>query len=95
MEYYIIVINCSTSAIKPKDKELNLLSIASRSLLEITLSEIFKNDIDQFLFVNRILKGLNKSEIEVDGKKYKAFKIKVIQPKNPLVTPWIPQRKRC
>jgi NTE family protein len=80
VDYYIIVVNCSKTGLDQKDAKMNILSIASRSLLEITLEEILKNDIEQFLFINKILKQQNLSEISIEGKAYKSFKIKIIQP---------------
>ncbi len=86
-EYYIIAINNSAQELEARDQKLNIFSIASRALLDITLSEIFNNDIKHFLFVNKMLRQLNKSSIEIEGKHYKAFNIKIIQPESSLGNP--------
>lgn len=83
-EYFIVVINCQPKELSVKDTEYNIISIATRSLIDITLAEIFRNDVDQFLFINKLLKAQGLSSVEVEGKTYKAFNIKVIQPKESL-----------
>lgn len=83
-EYYIIVINCQPEQIAVKDIDYNIISIATRSLIDITLAEIFHNDVKQFLFINQLLKSQGLEKAEVAGKTYKAFNIKVIQPKESL-----------
>lgn len=55
-EYLIIVINCSSGEILHEDyKEKGIASIALRSLNDIALTEVFNNDIEEFLKINDIL----------------------------------------
>lgn len=82
--YYIIVINCQPKELAVKDIEYNIISIATRSLIDITLAEIFRNDVEQFLFINQLLKSQGLNKVVVNGKTYRAFNIKVIQPKESL-----------
>jgi len=79
-EYYIIVINCSTNELPPLDPDPSLLQIASRSLLEITLAEIFKNDLDHFLWINDMLRAQGLDKLQIKEKIFRRFKIKIIQP---------------
>jgi NTE family protein len=56
-EYKIIIINCSSGEVLPEDyKEKGIASIALRSLNDIALTEVFNNDIEEFIKINDILK---------------------------------------
>lgn len=79
-EYYIIVINCSTASLPAIDPDPSIVDIAVRSMLEITMAEIFKNDLDQFLWINDMLRAQNLDKLNIKGKTYRRFKIKIIQP---------------
>lgn len=79
-EYYIIVINCSTHELPPLDPDPTILDIATRSLLEITLAEIFKNDLDHFLWINDMLRAQGLDKLQIKDKIFRRFKIKIIQP---------------
>lgn len=79
-DYYIIVINCSNNLLPPIDPEPSLLEIASRSMLDITFAEIFKNDLDQFLWINDMLSAQNLKQLKIRNKVYRRYKIKIIQP---------------
>ena len=55
-EYKIIIINCSSGEVLPENyKEKGIASIALRSLNDIALTEVFNNDIEEFIKVNDIL----------------------------------------
>lgn len=79
-EYYIIVINCSTSSLPPIDPDPSIVDIAVRSMLDITMAEIFKNDLEQFLWINDMLRAQGLDKLRIDHKTYRRFKIKIIQP---------------
>lgn len=79
-EHYIIVINCSARKLPVIPPNPTIVDIAVRSLLDITFSEIFENDLDQFLWINNMLKTLNLDQMDLGHKKYRRFKIKIIQP---------------
>jgi len=85
-DYKIIVINCNSGTIKQEDfSQKSIGSIATRSLYDIAITEIFNNDVDHFLTINNILSQvkqasdniaiLNKFEDEL-----KTFKALVINP---------------
>ncbi|MBY5957848.1 patatin-like phospholipase family protein [Membranicola marinus] len=79
-EYYIIVINCSTSSLPPIDPDPSIVDIAVRSMLDITMAEIFKNDLEQFIWINDMLRAQNLDKLKIDSKIYRRYKIKIIQP---------------
>ncbi|MCG8329765.1 MAG: patatin-like phospholipase family protein [Chitinophagales bacterium] len=55
-EYYVIIINNQNEHITKSDEEKsNILNIALRSLMDITLNEIFINDIKEFTRINHII----------------------------------------
>lgn len=80
-EYYIIVLNCSTSNLPPIEPDPTIAEIAVRSMLDITMAEIFKNDLEQFLWINNMLRAQNLNQLKIDDKIYRRYKIKIIQPK--------------
>ena len=54
-EYTLIIVNCNNGLIQHEAfDEANILKIAARSLTEITLSEIFNNDLALFFQVNEL-----------------------------------------
>ena len=92
-EYTIIVINCHNGSVEKSDfDQANAIQIALRSLQDIALSEIFINDITQFMQVNSILEQVEEQGANVDLVKYdhkekkrtniplKKFKIVLIEP---------------
>ncbi|GAA5221780.1 patatin-like phospholipase family protein [Membranihabitans marinus] len=79
-EHYIIVINCSTQHLPVIPANPSLVEIAVRSMLDITYSEIFKNDLEQFIWINNMLKAQNLQQLKIKNKTYRRFKIKIIQP---------------
>ncbi len=93
--YRIIIINCGTGKLEPMaTTDPSILRVALRSLTEITMAEIFNNDIDAFLRTNDLVrqaaaKGLT-LYVEKDINKVKkkvpliAFEAKIIQPSESL-----------
>jgi NTE family protein len=55
-EYTIIIINCSNGKVEYDDQsDSNIAQIALRSLNDIAITEIFNNDLEQFIRINDIL----------------------------------------
>jgi NTE family protein len=55
-DYTIIIINCSSGKVTEKDfSDKNIVQIALRALVDIAITEIFNNDIREFLDKNYIL----------------------------------------
>lgn len=79
-DYYIFVINCSTKDLAPIAPDPSIVEIAVRSMLDITMAEIFKNDLEQFLWINDMLRAQNLDNLKIENKVYRRYKIKIIQP---------------
>lgn len=81
----VIIINCNPRDLDPPElgRPLkNLPDIGKRSL-EIVLNEIFNNDIDEFIRINKNVEEARAKELTLhneDGKPYKYFKYKIIEP---------------
>lgn len=83
----VVVINCNSEDFQPyPDPAKNMLKIAIRVLTEITLNEIFRQDIREFLHINRILKQLppGTSLKRPDGTLYKHYECILIEPDHDL-----------
>lgn len=89
-EYLIVIINCSNGQMDEQPGKGNIFNIALRSLVEISITEIFNNDLKEFLNINSILESQSLKEIEYDyydwntgiikKKRRKRFSALVIQP---------------
>lgn len=89
-DYTLLIINCNTHDPVPENfEDRNIAQIALRSLTDISLSEIFNNDIREYLRINDILQqvGDSKKLFNFDYKQQKrtdqqlrAFKTIIIQP---------------
>ncbi len=63
-DYHVVIINNHEGKVAPlKDEELNFLNIAKRSLVDISLNEIFINDIREFMRVNRLVHQVEEAKI--------------------------------
>lgn len=81
--YKIIIINSNSGKLAPEREEMNLAQIALRALTEITLAEIFNNDIREFIRINELVVQAQKQGITLTnekGKPLKRFYYKIIQP---------------
>jgi NTE family protein len=91
-EYTIIIINCSSGEISEDNYEQkNIAQIALRSLNDIAITEVFNNDLGEFIDKNYILKQIkdklpNEDIYDYDysgrkqGKILKPFSTIIIQP---------------
>ncbi|MDN3686299.1 patatin-like phospholipase family protein [Cyclobacterium jeungdonense] len=89
-DYTLLIINCNTHDPIPENYEnRNIAQIALRALTDISLSEIFNNDIREYLRINDILQQVGNSRelFNYDYKKQqrtqqplRAFKTIIIQP---------------
>lgn len=80
LPYEVIIINCNSGYITPMNEAWNIGDIALRSLTEITLAEIFNDDIREFIKVNALVKQAGKTKLRWNGKILKYFDYKIIQP---------------
>jgi NTE family protein len=93
-EYTILIINNSNGITEPDPDVRNIAQIAVRSLTDIAITEIFNNDLREFLNTNSILQqqGLNEITYEyfnwttgtTTHKCRKRFNAIVIQPETTL-----------
>lgn len=85
-DYKIIVINCNSGTVKQEEfGKKSIGSIASRSVYEIALTEIFNNDVNQFMQINELVKQTkqicdNAILTNKYAKELKAFDAVVINP---------------
>jgi NTE family protein len=83
----VVIINCGCKCVTPKKKRKGLIPIALRSLVDISINEVMRNDIDSFLRISGILEQYNDMKpppqqplCHRDGRRYKYFSSVVIQP---------------
>lgn len=82
----IIIINCNTKSINPEPKAgKNIFKIAQRSLADIAINEIFRDDIEEFVKTNAIVKqcrekGITVYRNEEKGEAYEYFNSIIIEP---------------
>lgn len=90
VEYQIFIVNCNTGSVEPdlEAKEYNIGQIALRALDEITIAEVFRNDLEFFIRVNdMVLQSGDKPLYDFDfarkersKKRLKAFRYTLIDP---------------
>lgn len=70
-EYHVIIINNSGGQLGPKElAHSNIFEIALRSAYEVTLNEIFNNDLREFMRINELVK---EAELMTRGKYQPSF----------------------
>jgi len=86
----IIIINCSTKNLQEdSDAGKNIFRIAERSLVDITINEIFRGDIEEFVKTNEIVKQCAEKGVTIfrDNDRtepYKYFNAIIIEPETDL-----------
>ncbi|HET8572794.1 MAG TPA: patatin-like phospholipase family protein [Edaphocola sp.] len=80
--YEVIIINCNSGYISPLTESWNIADIALRALTEITLAEIFNDDIREFLKMNDFVQQAAKGNITLNwkGTPRRYFDYKLISP---------------
>ncbi len=82
----VVIINCSCECVVPKEKRTGIIGVALRSLVEISINEVMRNDIDSFERISGILeqvkeRGLSPGALKHnDGLPYKYYSSVIIQP---------------
>ena len=83
----VVIINCNRQEPKTLDRPpKNIFDIATRSL-DIALNEIFIGDVREFVRINRNVKEAKDHDVTLhneEGKPYKQFEYKLIEPDQPL-----------
>ena len=85
--YRILIINSSSGQLAVERKKFNIVEIALRSLTEITLAEIFENDIREFVRVNALVRQAREQGVvlrDMRGRPLRQFSYKIIQPEEEL-----------
>lgn len=90
VEYQLFIVNCNTGSVEPDldAKDYNIGQIALRALDEITIAEIFRNDLEFFIRVNdMVLQSGDQPLYDFDfakrkrsDKPLKAFRYALIDP---------------
>lgn len=75
-DWRIIVINCSSGITAPSLTTSSVFEIGARSLMDISLNQIFKNDLKSAEIINNFVKASKKKEL--NG--YRYYPITVISP---------------
>ncbi len=81
--YRVLIINNNSGQLDHEPAPLNIANIALRSLTEITLTEIFNNDLREFIRINRLVKQAAEHGVTLydeQGKPLRYFSYKIIQP---------------
>ena len=82
-EYRILIINNNSGTVEKQQKCFNIASIALRSLTEITLVEIFNNDIREFVRINALVRQAQEQGVQLfdeKGRPLRRFYYKIVQP---------------
>jgi NTE family protein len=83
-KYRVIVINCNSGVPKYENfSNKGIGAIAARSAYELTLTEIFNNDIDHFVRINDLVKQSEVAQVELknpNGRVIKSFEAMIINP---------------
>ncbi len=83
----IVVIVCNSGMIEPAKPPASLLDVAKRSLTDITINEILRNDVEEFIRINDLVRQGHEAGITLkkqDGTPYRYCRITVIEPTEPL-----------
>lgn len=82
--YRVIVINCNSGIPKYENfSNKGIGAIAARSAYELTLTEIFNNDIEHFVQINELVKQSETANVELknsQGRVIKSFEAMIINP---------------
>ncbi len=83
----IVVISCQAPTVASVKPPANLLDVVKRSLTDITINEIIRNDMSEFLRINQLVQQAEKAGLRLkkpDGTPYRFCPITVIEPVNSL-----------
>jgi NTE family protein len=83
----IVVIACSSGMIEPVKPPTNILDVAKRSLTDITINEILRNDVEEFIRINDLVRQGQEAGLTLkkqDGSPYRYCRITVVEPAQPM-----------
>lgn len=79
----VVIINCNAEGFHPRARpEKNMLGIGIRMLTEVTLNEIFRQDVREFMDINRIVDQLpaGMAVRKATGRTFKKYPAVIIEP---------------
>lgn len=85
-EYTIFIINCSSGKVKKDDySNKSIASITARSLYDIAITEVFNNDVNEFVKLNKVVKQAKAWDNEIslfdeNSKEITSFNHVIINP---------------
>lgn len=89
-DWNIIVINCNPQEPTPTKDEFGIADVALRVANDLTLNEIFRNDLQQFIQINELVSQVEKAKaagkiaadfhLTNEGRNLKKINIKIIEP---------------
>lgn len=83
----IVVLACESSILAPVKPPANVLDVSKRSLVEVTINELLRNDINGFLRINDLVRQGQEAGLTLkkqDGTPYRYCRITVVEPAQPL-----------
>jgi len=83
----IVVIPCNSAVIDTARPPTNILDVAKRSLTDITINEILRNDVDAFVRINDLVRQAHEARLTLkkpDGTPYVFCPITIIEPARPM-----------
>ncbi|GAB3317950.1 hypothetical protein GCM10027299_09360 [Larkinella ripae] len=79
-QWLVIVINCGTGYVTHSDADLNILSIANRSLNDIALSQVFQGNMNETIRINQLVRQSDKPLYSESGRRLRGLDLMIIQP---------------
>jgi NTE family protein len=83
----IVCIGCNPPGIEPAKPPASILDVAKRSLTDITINEILRNDVQEFILINDLVRQASEAGLtlkKMDGTPYRHCRITVIEPTAPM-----------
>ncbi|HVG62407.1 MAG TPA: patatin-like phospholipase family protein [Hyalangium sp.] len=83
----IVVLACESGVLSPMKPPANVLDVSKRSLVEVTINEILRNDINEFIRINDLVRQGLEAGLTLkkqDGTPYRYCRITVVEPAQPL-----------
>lgn len=83
----VVVLLCNAPDPEPAKPPASIIDVAKRSLTDITINEIMRNDVDEFIRINDLVRQAHEAGVELkklEGGTYRYCPITVIEPAHTL-----------
>ncbi|XXF81027.1 patatin-like phospholipase family protein [Myxococcaceae bacterium GXIMD 01537] len=83
----VVVILCNMEDAEPAKPPANIIDVAVRSLTDVTVNEIMRNDVDEFVRINDLVRQATEAGLtltKMEGGTYRYCPITLVQPQKPL-----------